>query len=137
MHVHPSRKSLREIFADTKTDKGSTHGFWRTYESVFAPFRFAPKVRVLEIGAEHGRSMEAWDRYFEEADQIVGIAYGDAMKPAVKGKVTVERGSQNDRSFLQGICSKYGPFDIIIDDGNSDFRHFAEISHLFRGSRSG
>jgi hypothetical protein len=51
-------------------------------------------VRVLEIGAQFGNSLLAWEKYFRDPACIVGIAYGQRSadpKEMTKGKVSFLR----------------------------------------------
>jgi len=69
-------------------------------------------VRLLEIGVEKGKSMKAWQQYFENAEHIYGIGYGNfqvkqtqSCSTAVdtrvsdKTKCTLFKGDQGDVFF--------------------------------------
>jgi hypothetical protein len=59
--------------------------------------------------------------------QIVGIDINEPCRKYAGGNITVEIGSQADSEFLRDIGAKYGPFDIIVDDGSHVAEH-QEIS---------
>ena len=114
------------------TDKSLyVHGYTRLYETHFASRR--PTVRrLLEIGVgginswhgyettEGGQSLRMWRDYFPNAE-IVGI---DIHAKAVSGpRLRFEQGDQSDPVFLRALIEKYGPFDIVIDDGSHIGRH--------------
>jgi hypothetical protein len=109
------------------TDKSSAgHGYARHYAHHFGPRRDAVES-LLEIGvggitstfgyetAEGGHSLQMWSRYFPRAS-ILGI---DIHPKDVSGaRIHFEQGSQSDEPFLRSLANKYGPFDIVIDDGS-------------------
>ena len=67
VHVHvqtSARPSLLSLMQASNTDKVFRHGFHRYYEPLLEPFRDKKGLRMLEIGVESGRSMEAWVKYF-------------------------------------------------------------------------
>jgi demethylmacrocin O-methyltransferase len=70
-----------------------------------------------------------WQDYFPKA-RIVGV---DIEKKVVTGRrISVEQGSQDDPVFLSDIASRYGPFDVVIDDGSHLSRHVtASFGFLF------
>ncbi len=114
------------------TDKSSrAHGYTRLYESHLASQRRRIKS-VLEIGIggvtsrtgfdtpAGGQSLKMWRSYFPHA-HIVGI---DIEPKAVRGRrISTECGSQGSPGFLRQVAEKYGPFDVIIDDGSHVAEH--------------
>ena len=109
------------------TDKSTEHhGYTRYYARHFGSRRHIVKS-VLEIGVggvtssegydttAGGQSLRMWGTYFPNA-RILGI---DIFAKSVIGeRIAFEQGSQSDRNFLRGIIERYGPFDIVIDDGS-------------------
>lgn len=75
------------------------------------------KVNILEIGVQSGGSTRAWKRYFGPLLNYVGIDINPNCKEVEEKNIHIEIGSQLDPFFLMSICLKYGPFDIIVDDG--------------------
>jgi hypothetical protein len=69
--------------------------------------------RILEIGVDHGGSLQLWKRYFPNAE-IVGVDIDPRCAEYVEDRITVKIGNQTDRVFLASL----GEFDIIIDDGS-------------------
>jgi len=123
------------------TDKRSTaHGYTRRYEEHLRARRRSVRA-VLEIGVggitsssgyettAGGQSLRMWQRYFPRA-QIVGL---DIEPKRVQGaRIHVEQGSQDDPEVLERIARRYGPFDLIIDDGSHLGRHVeASFEALF------
>ncbi|MGQ0831595.1 MAG: class I SAM-dependent methyltransferase [Microthrixaceae bacterium] len=123
------------------TDKRSTaHGYTRRYEEHLRARRRSVRA-VLEIGVggitsssgyettAGGQSLRMWQRYFPRA-QIVGL---DIEPKRVQGaRIHVEQGSQDDPEVLKRIARRYGPFDLIIDDGSHLGRHVeASFEALF------
>lgn len=75
--------------------------------------------RLLEIGVQSGGSVVAWKRYYGEASVVVGIDIDERCQRShdPEGGIYVEIGSQLNATFLQYVCDKHGPFDVIVDDG--------------------
>jgi demethylmacrocin O-methyltransferase len=115
------------------TDKGSQdfgiavgHNYTPLYEHHFGPRRKAVRS-VLEIGVggtssvegyetpAGGQSLLMWSRYFPNAT-ILGI---DIFDKAITGtRIRFERGDAADADFLRRLIDRYGPFDIVVDDGS-------------------
>ncbi len=140
-------KNLDLLARIYRTDKSSnSHGYTQWYAHHLHPRR--REVRsVLEIGIGGitsrrgydtefgGMSLRMWRDYFPKA-RIVGI---DIEKKVVTGKrISVEQGSQDDPVFLRDIALRYGPFDVVIDDGSHVGRHVrASFQVLFEHVRPG
>jgi len=85
-------------------------------------------VRVLEIGVGGymtttygGGSLRMWRRFFPR-----GLVYGlDIFDKTVADQPRVKTliGSQNDPEYLVGMAERYGPFDVVIDDGSHVNEH--------------
>ncbi len=123
MDLGNSRKStkiqgmtLDEIAKKYDTDKSSLwHNYTEKYDRYFGPLR-DKKIKVLEIGIQNGYSLKTWKDYFTQAE-IFGIDIVDCSLMD-EDRIKTLRGSQNDTRFLREVNNKYGPFDIIIDDGS-------------------
>jgi hypothetical protein len=103
------------------------HWYTQHYEQHFARFRLEP-VRLLEIGIggyqfadRGGESLRMWQRYFHR-----GLVYGLDIfdKPGVTGpRIRTIQGDQNDPELLAELGRRFGPFDIVIDDGSHVNEH--------------
>jgi hypothetical protein len=82
----------------------------------FARFQGEP-ITILEIGIWHGGSLELWRRYFGEAATVVGLDIDPRCKKHEADGIHVEIGDQVDSEFLDAVADRWGPFDIVIDDG--------------------
>jgi len=106
--------SAYETFFDTH--KGRHVDKWRHYFPIydrhFAQFRNRGP-RVLEIGVDHGGSLELWRDYFGLGAEIVGL---DNRQECFfeANHISVVIGDQRDESMLKSL----GTFDIVIDDGS-------------------
>ena len=93
---------------------------WRHYFPIYdrhlGPFQ-ATAQRVLEIGIDHGGSLQIWKRFFPVAE-IVGVDIDPRCKAYEEDRIKVEIGSQDNREFLLSL----GEFDIVIDDGSHQIR---------------
>ena len=117
-------QSLDEIAKLYGTDKSSDiHNYCEKYEKYF-PFDRLEPIKILEIGVLDGKSLLTWKEYFQNAT-IVGI---DIMQKCSEytnpfKNISVEIGSQDDSSFLNNVANKWGPFDMILDDGSHKNDH--------------
>jgi SAM-dependent methyltransferase len=114
---------LAELFYHHHGNKTSkwTH-YLEVYQRYFAAYR-DKACRILEIGVQNGGSLQLYQKYFTQAECIVGIDVDSQCKQVQDGDIVVEIGSQADIGFLNSVCDKYGPFDIVIDDGSHIFSH--------------
>jgi hypothetical protein len=74
--------------------------------------------RVLEIGVDHGGSLQLWAKYFPTA-QIVGLDINPDCKRFEEDRISVVIGDQTDTTLLESL----GEFDIVIDDGSHVLSH--------------
>ena len=87
------------------------------YDDFFCKYRSSP-INLLEIGVLKGNSLRMWRDFFKYGS-IVGIDNErEAEAPESDERIQVLVGDQSDLTFLESVVSKYGPFDIIIDDGS-------------------
>jgi hypothetical protein len=91
--------------------------YFSIYDKHFDRFRFT-SPRVLEIGVDHGGSLQLWKRYFGEGAKIVGIDIRPECYFQEPG-LEIHIGDQTDVTFLRSL----GNFDIIIDDGSHQPAH--------------
>lgn len=91
-------------------DKGGTHTYLETYESLFKPFQKG--CSILEIGLAMGDSIRLFDEYFTNS-RIVGIDLSIVFEP-LKYKNDVKLIAADGTKDVEGI----GTFDIIIDDAS-------------------
>src|SRR5208337_1460480 len=83
--------------------------YFPIYERHFAKYR-GQSPRVLEIGIDHGGSLQLWKRYFGKGAEIIGVDISvDAMfeEPQIRTYCMDQRDVR---------IAEQGPFDIIIDD---------------------
>jgi len=112
-------QTLDKISKFYGTDKSSEiHNYCEKYQKYF-PFDRLEPIKILEIGVWDGKSLLTWKDYYPNST-IVGIDittecvhYTDKFK-----NIWVEIGSQNDAKFLSDVVKKWGPFDMILDDGS-------------------
>jgi hypothetical protein len=119
---------LRLLFDKYGTDKGCFHGYDSLYEPIFKA-KQDQEINLLEIGIHDGASIFAFRDYFPRA-QIYAFDIDD--KRSLSGsRITIERGDESDRKFLDDVFSGI-EFDIIIDDGGHYLDHqFIALEHLF------
>jgi len=112
-------QTLDKIAKFYGTDKSSEiHNYCEKYEKYFPFERLAP-IKILEIGVLNSQSLLSWKHYYPNST-IVGIDIEDycAQHANPFRNIWVEIGSQNDSTFLSDVVNKWGPFDMILDDGS-------------------
>ncbi len=103
------------LFDMFESHQGRQIDKWRHYFPIYEKHfeRYRNKaVRVLEIGIDHGGSLQLWKRYFGPQAEIVGIDINPAAmfeEPQIK-TYCIDQTSP--------LIATLGPFDIIIDDGS-------------------
>ncbi len=108
-------KSLAEIAALLRTDKGTEHNYLEFYDKLFGPLRRTP-VCLLEIGIDTGDCLTMWEQYFPE-----GEIWGCDIEP----KTGHDRFRQADSMDHAAVESAFGSmaFNVIIDDANHELRY--------------
>src|ERR1700675_310486 len=92
--------------------------YFPIYEKHFAKFR-GTNVRVLEIGIDHGGSLQLWKRYFGKYAEIFGV---DINPAAMFSEPQITTYCMDE---VDPAIADLGPWDIIIDDGSHDIKHQA------------
>ena len=109
------------------TDKQGAHSYADAYECHFRHLRHRA-ITLLEIGVggyrdltSGGESLRTWKEFFPKA-QIIGIDI-HPKEGLSEDRITVLQGDQSDREFLDDVALRYGPFDVVIDDGSHICAH--------------
>lgn len=123
-----SKKSLHELGLEHNTDKAYDHGFCDFYDRHLSSLR-DQELKILEIGIYEGASLKMWSEYFRNS-KIYGLDL--LVEPQCRlinerniESYRVDQGSEED---LRNFTEKFGPFDIVIDDG-SHFTNHQNISY--------
>jgi len=113
------------------TDKLTKHPYTEEYDPLFEKWRDVP-VRLLEIGAYHGASTIAWDKYFPKGDiTVVDIQPRKALEN-IDGRVD----STRTRIIIADAYTKefadtQGTFDIVNDDGPHTLESMLNCAKLY------
>jgi len=129
---------LLQIWAQNKgASVHKWHHYIPLYDRYFAPYRGKP-IRFLEIGVNHGGSLQMWRKYFGDEAVIYGIDINPdcAQYDGQAGQVRI--GSQTDEEFLDKVVAEMGGLDIVLDDGSHRMPHvkaslMALFPHLAKG----
>ncbi|WP_137125363.1 class I SAM-dependent methyltransferase [Roseomonas sp. HF4] len=114
--------SLDDLGLMYGTDKASRgHGYLATYERFLSPLRFRP-LQILEIGVKEGASVRMWRDYFVNA-RVIGFDIVPAVQRFAEPRIAIEIGDQSSSDDLAALCSKHGPFDLIVEDGSHYWGH--------------
>ena len=89
-------------------------------------------LRILEIGVQHGGSLQMWRNYFGENAIIFGIDIDPRCKGFEENGCQIRIGSQADPEFLNRVVNEMGGVDIVVDDGSHITSHqLASFKALF------
>jgi len=134
-------KSLYEIMKDeglfldeikgVGTDKVFKHPYTKHYDPLFEQWRDKP-VKLLEIGAYHGASTIAWDKYFPLGDITVVDVEPRKSLQNIEGRVDPNRtriiiADAYTKEFAESV----GTFDIVNDDGPHDLNSMLLCAKLY------
>jgi len=111
----PGRFYFKPNYPSDKFESGLMH----EYVNVFQALKYQP-VTLLEIGVAEGGSINYFADYFEHPkSRMIGMDYQRPLRsePEFRKNVRFVIGDQNNAQRLNVIGKKFGPFDIIIDDG--------------------
>jgi hypothetical protein len=121
-----TRFGMLDVIARKHLTDKRHHGYLKHYQRHFSPWRNS-KLKLLEIGIgghdqlPGGASLRTWKDYFPKGE-IFGLDLYDKSH-LEQPRITVLQGDQNDPAFLEEMASRYGPFDLIIDDGSHISEH--------------
>lgn len=90
--------------------------YFEIYERHFAPFR-GRDIRLLEFGVWHGGSLQMWRHYFGPRAHIVGVDSNPSCAQLAEPGIDIVIGDQVQPETHRQLRERYGPFDIVIDDG--------------------
>lgn len=117
-----TRDPLSELALKYGTDKAADHWYTPHYHRRLRELR-DEEITVLEIGVGGyndpmigGESLRMWKEYFPKG-KIVGLDIYD-KKMLEEDRIFIEVGDQSDPRVLHALGEKYGPFDLIVDDGS-------------------
>lgn len=132
-------KTLDSIAIKNKTDKSSlVHNYCFKYQK-WLPMGRLEEIKILEIGVHEGSSLISW-REFYPYSTVIGIDIEEECKHIEDSQknIFVEIGSQIDPEFLSYVCNKWGPFDMILDDGSHKSSHVIKsFNELFPSLKEG
>jgi hypothetical protein len=109
----------REIFessADSRLVRKYSN-YFEIYDRFFERYR-SKRPRLLEIGVQHGGSLDLWNIFFAGEVDIVGIDILPECAKFAADNVRIFIGDQSDDAFLRRVLVETGKFDIIVDDGS-------------------
>jgi cephalosporin hydroxylase len=95
------------------------HHYFPIYERHFAPWR-NKTVTFLEIGVQHGGSLQMWKNYFGPASTIIGVDIESrcAGHDRPDNGIFMRIGDATKPDFVQSIVDEFGEIDCVLDDGS-------------------
>lgn len=114
--VNQDFEEMDAVAGRTGTDKASiAHNFTRIYSKAFTHLRNKP-IRFLEIGIHKGGSVQLWEWYFPRAE-LHFIDSNESVIEYHSTRSTYHIFDPADAGRLRDFATRYGPFDVILDDG--------------------
>ena len=116
-----------------KSDKGTEHDYINGYYCAEFTPRKNEYIKIMEIGVLNGESINLWNKYFENAMEIVGVDIN--ITNQAKGLI-----EQNDKVILENenAYSMFyvntlfdNNFDYIIDDGPHTLQSQIQFIELY------
>ena len=108
---------------------------WRHYLEIYDRHlgRFRDKAtRLLEMGVEHGGSLQVWRRYLGKAAVIHGLDASPRTAQIDDPDLAVHVGNQVDTGLLSRIVEQMGGLDVVVDDcGHRCDHQITTFEHLF------
>lgn len=74
-------------------------------------------VHVLEIGVNHGGSLQLWRKYFGDRAKLYGVDVNPHCLALEEADTKIFIGDQSDRGFLASLAAQIPRIDVLIDDG--------------------
>jgi len=87
------------------------------YDKLFSRYR-GKDVVMVEIGIDHGGSLELWKKYFGDNSLIVGVDKNDYTPYFDQVGIQTYQCLQDDIVALEDFKATYPKVDIILDDGS-------------------
>lgn len=121
---------LNELGLKYRTDKavdgkrgepGKGHDYLRVYER-FSLLEREQVGKVLEIGVQKGASIRMWAEYFPHAT-VYSLDIAESALNVTGDRIHIELVDQSDAAALTAFAVKYGPFDLIVEDGSHIWSH--------------
>ena len=96
-------------------------------------------MRIVEFGVWHGGSLQMWRRFFGPEAQIVGVDINpECARFAEPGVEIGDRATRPTRRPHRALRSRFGEFDIVIDDGGHRMdQQVTTFRELYRAVKEG
>lgn len=114
-----SLKELYEQHTGKISDKWSS--YLKVYDEVLSSYAES-SISLLEIGVQNGGSLEIWDKYFPNAEILIGCDVNPQCKELSydQKNISVIVGDAGTPEVCKEIIKLCPKFDIVIDDGSHD-----------------
>ena len=116
-----------------KSDKGTEHDYINGYYcNEFTPRKY-DLIKIMEIGVLNGESINLWDKYFENAKEIVGVDINitQQAKNLIRyvDEILLEEENAYSENYCKTIMNDY--FDYIIYDGPHTLKSQIQFIELY------
>ena len=89
--------------------------FLPIYEKYFSQIK--KPITLVEVGIFQGGSLEFWSKVLPKQSKIIGIEFNEHAANIKIPGVEIVIGDQSSEIFWNDFYIKYGPIDVLIDDG--------------------
>lgn len=90
--------------------------YFDIYHRHLTPYR-GRRVTIVEFGVFHGGSLRMWREYFGPKARIIGVDIDERCATLAERGIEVVIGDQADPEFLRSLAARFGPVDVVIEDG--------------------
>ena len=114
---------FREIFSSRKSESDLISDKWSSYieiyDKIFEKYS-TKKINIAEIGVQNGGSLEVYNKYFANAQSIIGIDNNEKCKELnfSSSKIKLIIIDAASKAVVSKLNEYAGKYDIIIDDGS-------------------
>jgi hypothetical protein len=130
-------KFMDALALSAGTDKSSNHhNYTRIYSQYFSHFKNDP-IKFLEIGIFKGNSVKFWEDYFPNAElHFIDVNSMNILYHSMRSHYHFI--DQAHAIRLKRFAEKYGPFDVILDDGGHTMnQQITSFNALFSSIKPG
>jgi hypothetical protein len=96
--------------------------YFAIYDSCMAHL-VGTDASLIEIGVQHGGSLDMWRNYLGPNARIVGVDINESCRQFADDRTQIFIGDQSDAAFLAQLSHEIGQVDVVIDDGSHVSSH--------------
>jgi len=116
MKTSSNDQSLKKCFLSSPRKSIKANTYFQVYEELLREYR-GQCFTLVEIGVLDGGSLHMWRQFLGPKARIIGIEFNSEAACLKSDEFIIEVGDQGNIEFWKSFFNKYGPVDVVIDDG--------------------